>query len=284
MSFCPARRVENGMLSDSRQKTIYEHLRVHGSVQVTNLGADLGVSEMTVRRNLEEMARAGLLKRVHGGAVLRDPLDMERSFFHRQVEELPRKMAIASLARELIQPGQTIFLDGSTTCHELAKQLTSDTVAHIVTNSLAVLLELKNRPNLELTILGGTLNTDGNTVDGPLAVENAEKFSVDVCFFSAYGFTPRGISNPGLIGTSIKKAMIRGGTRSVLLADATKFGRRGFVEFCPWNDVDLLVTDSLSDNELQPIAEQSVELRIARVTQEELSHEDTGKGDNDVET
>ena len=250
------------MQAETRKWKIYESLRQHGSVHVTELRKAFSASDMTIRRDLQSMAQAGLLKRVHGGAVLADADEAEQPFRNRQVEELDRKLIIAALARGMVSEGQTIFLDGSTTCYELAKQLANDAGVRVVTNSLAVLLELRGRSQLEVTSLGGVIEQDGNTLDGPLAIDNAEQLSVDVCFFSAYGFTSRGISNPGLIGTSIKKAMIRNAQRSILLADATKFGRKGFIKFCNWSDVDMLVSDSLSEQELEPIAKQSVEIMV----------------------
>ena len=256
------------MLNDTRQWRIYELLRNRGSVRVTELQQELSASDMTIRRDLKKMAEAGLLKRVHGGAVSVDCRAVERSFGRRQVEELTRKLAIAKLARGLIQCGQTIFLDASTTCHELAKQLTNDAGVRIVTNSLSVLLELSNRDALETTSLGGTLEQDGNTLDGPVALDNAERLGVDVCFFSACGFTPNGITNPGPIGTSVKRAVIRNAGKSVLLAAATKFGRRGFIEFCTWSEVDVLVSDSLSDKHVKPISDLGVEVLIAEVASE----------------
>lgn len=252
------------MLGEPRHWRIYELLRQRGSVRVTELQQELAASDMTIRRDLNKMAQAGLVKRVHGGAVLADCHAAERSFRLRQVEQLPRKLAIARVARSLIQNGQTIFLDASTTCHELAKQLTNDTGVRVVTNSLSVVLELSSREHLEVACLGGVLEGDGNTLDGPMALDAAERLHVDVCFFSAYGFTPQGITNPGMIGTSVKKSMIRDAQKSVLLADATKLGRKGFIEFCRWSDVDVLVCDGLSDKQLQPISKQSVEVIVAQ--------------------
>jgi DeoR family fructose operon transcriptional repressor len=252
------------LLNEARQNSVYELVRQRGSVRVTELEELLHVSDMTIRRDLGDLARKGLIRRVHGGAMLVEGARTEQTFVARQVEELERKAAIARLAATLLKGGETIYLDAGTTCHELAKRLTNDMDLKVVTDSLAILRELLNRKNLEVTILGGTLEKDENALGGPLAQANAEKLAVDCCFFSARGFTRDRITNPGMIGTTIKKTMIRHASKVILLADSTKFNQRGFIEICRWKEVDVLVTDSgVTRRALKPIAARRVEIHIA---------------------
>jgi DeoR family fructose operon transcriptional repressor len=257
-------------LNEARQNSIYETVRRRGSIKVTELEKMLRASDMTIRRDLAELAQKGLIRRVHGGAVLAAGSFTERSFAARLVEELDRKIAIARLAVTFLKGGETLYIDASTTCNELAKRLSNDLKLKIVTNSVGILLELQNRKNLEVTLLGGTLETDGNTLGGPLSQENAEKLAVDCCFFSARGFSRDAITNPGMVGTTIKRTMIRHAARVFLLADATKFNQRGFIELCRWKDVDVLVTDSgLAQRVLKPIADQGVEVHVAPLRKDE---------------
>jgi DeoR/GlpR family transcriptional regulator of sugar metabolism len=252
------------LLNETRQDTVYDLIRKHGGVRVSELEKWLQVSDMTIRRDLEDLAKKGLVRRVHGGAVLVEGVHTERSFVTRAVEELNRKMAIARLAVRFLKGNETLYIDCSTTCNELAKRLSNDMELKIVTNSVAILLDLQNRKNLEITLLGGTLEKDGNSLGGPLTQENAEKLAVDCCFFSAGGFTTDIITNPGMIGATVKKTMIRNAAKVFLLADSTKFNQRGFIELCRWRDVDALVTDSvLTQRDLKPIADQGVEVHIA---------------------
>ena len=114
----------------------------------------------------------------------------------------------------------------------------------MVTDSLSVLNEFGGCPGIELVLLGGTLEQDGNTFDGLLAVESARRIQVDCCFFSSTGFSDEGIVNAGMIGSQVKQLMIKSARKVGLLADSTKYGRNGIFKLCRWSDVDVLFTDS----------------------------------------
>ena len=103
--------------------------------------------------------------------------------------------------------------------------------------------ELGGSPGIELVLLGGTLERDGNTFDGLLAVENARRIQVDCCFFSATGFSDEDVVNSGMIGSQVKQLMIRNARKVVLLADSTKYGKRGIIKLCRWSDVDVFIAD-----------------------------------------
>ena len=251
------------MLAQERRRTIYELVRKRGSVKVSELQEMLSVSDMTVRRCLNKMADEGLLRRVHGGAIFDEPWEKERSFAARKVRELGKKLAIAQAAVSLLRDGDSIYIDGSTTCSELARSLRNGTRLTVVTDSLAVLLDLKDRKGISVVLLGGQLQEDGNTLGGMLAKKNASKFSVQWCFFSASSFSKRSIGNAGMIGVEVKTTMIRKAARTVLLADATKCGRQGFIELCPWDDVDMLfTTEGVPEDVRAAIAVQGVDVRI----------------------
>ena len=229
---------------ETRKRIIYDLLTRKGSVTIVELARDLGVTDMTVRRDIAAMEKEGSLRRVHGGAVAIEGATMETSFTARRVKSRNQKVAIAKRAAGLLDSANALFIDGSTTCSELARLLPSGSGRQIVTDSLSVLLELNGRPGLELILLGGTLDQDGNTFDGVLAVENAGRIKVDLCFFSANGFDPEGVFNAGMIGSQVKQIMIRNSRRSVLLADSTKWGAGGMFKLCDWAEVDVLVSDS----------------------------------------
>jgi DeoR/GlpR family transcriptional regulator of sugar metabolism len=250
---------------ESRKRTIYDQLQRHGAVTVSELAALLAVSDMTVRRDLRSMAAEGLLRPVHGGAVALAGNGDEKSFASRQVEQLERKQAIARKAVTLLRGGESLYLDGSTTCAELARLLHGRSHL-VVTDSLSVLRELQGCLGIELALLGGNLEKDGNTFDGLLAVENARRVQVDCCFFSARGFTPEGISNTGMIGSQVKKIMIAGARRCILLADSTKCGQSGVIRLCGWAEVDVLITDSgLPAEALAAILAQGTEVQAAEL-------------------
>ncbi len=246
---------------ETRKRIIYDRITRKGSVSIAELARDLGVTDMTIRRDIVAMEREGSLRRVHGGAVAIEGSTGETSFTARMVKAQSQKSAIAKRAALELGAAQALFLDGSTTCSELARLLPSGGSRQVVTDSLSVLLELNGRPGLELIMLGGTLDQDGNTFDGVLAVENAGRIKVDLCFFSGSGFDSEGVFNAGLIGSQVKQIMIRNSRRSVLLADSTKWGAGGMFRLCGWDEVDVLVSDSA----LAPETTQDLGRRNTRV-------------------
>jgi DeoR/GlpR family transcriptional regulator of sugar metabolism len=181
---------------ESRKKLIHDFLLQEGVVTVSELIQILSVSDMTNRRDIRSLASEGLLKQVHGGAVCVDRICEERSFSARHIEQQAQKRAIALLAPSLLQDGQSLFLDGSTTCSELAQPLKGARRFTVVTDSLSVLNQLSSSHDIELLVLGGVLKRDGNTFDGPLAIEGTSRIRVDCCFFSAAGFSENGVRKP----------------------------------------------------------------------------------------
>jgi len=252
---------------ETRKRVIFDLLNQKGTVSITELKQTLGVSDMTVRRDIKSMAEEGLLRRVHGGAVGVEGQHEDKTFLTRQVEELDRKQAIARAAMQTLEGGESIYIDGSSTCSQLAKLLAAtDKSFLVVTDSLYVLLELNNRKNIDLLLLGGTLDQDGNTFDGIIAVESARRVMVDCCFFSAKGFSNDYISNAVMTGSQVKQLMIQHAQKRLLLADSTKFGARGVIRLCGWEDVDLLITDeALATASVDALKQLNIEVRLAAV-------------------
>lgn len=233
------------MLKKVRQQKIAEILKANGNIKVSEIQALLNVSEMTIRRDLNELESSGILNRVYGGAFISENITEEEPMFsERKVINLDYKTSIAKYAVTLIKPGQSIFLDGGSTCSKLAEILPKNLNITVFTNNLEVIIGLRNYSGINLISLGGQLALDGNTFDGALAVENAELLSVDLCFFSGRGFSVTGISNKGLIGTMVKKAIIKNSNHCYLLADSTKYNQSGVITLCKWDKVDMLITDS----------------------------------------
>jgi DeoR/GlpR family transcriptional regulator of sugar metabolism len=249
---------------ETRKRKIFDLLLQQKTVSVAELSRLLSVSDMTIRRDIRSMAKEGLLKQVHGGAVRPQGNDVERPFSARQVEQLGRKQAIAREVLSWLQGNETFYIDGSTTCSELSQLLKFHKQHMVVTDSLSVLKELGGCPGIELVVLGGTLERDGNTFDGLLAVENARRIQVDCCFFSATGFSDEDIVNAGMIGSQVKQMMIRNARKVVLLADSTKYGKNGIFKLCRWSEVDVLFSDSdLPEADRNTIRAAGTEVRIA---------------------
>jgi DeoR/GlpR family transcriptional regulator of sugar metabolism len=251
---------------ETRKRMIFDLLLQRETVTVAELSGLLAVSDMTVRRDIRSMAEEGLLKQVHGGAVRLQKSEVERSFSARRVEELARKQAIAREVLSWLQGDETFYIDGSTTCSELSRLIKGRGRHTVVTDSLSVLNELGGCAGIELVLLGGTLERDGNTFDGLLAVENARRIQVDCCFFSATGFSDEDVVNAGMTGSQVKQLMIRNARKVVLLADSTKYGKRGIFKLCRWSDVDVLFADSgLPEPARAAIRAAGTEVRVAEV-------------------
>jgi DeoR/GlpR family transcriptional regulator of sugar metabolism len=249
---------------ETRKRMIFDLLLQQETVTVAELSQLLSVSDMTIRRDIRSMQREGLLKQVHGGAVRTQRNDAEEPFSARQVEQLERKQAIAREALTWLKDNETLYIDGSTTCSELSRLLKGRGSHTVVTDSLSVIKELGGCPGIELVLLGGTLERDGNTFDGLLAVENARRIQVDCCFFSATGFSDEDVVNAGMVGSQVKHLMIKGARKVVLLADSTKYGKRGIFKLCRWSDVDVLFADrDLPESAQRAIRAAGTEVRLA---------------------
>jgi DeoR/GlpR family transcriptional regulator of sugar metabolism len=254
---------------EARKRMIFDILQKQGTVKVGELSRLLEVSQMTVRRDIQTMEIEGLLRRVHGGAAQIIHVFDEKPFASREVERQDRKQAIAKLAISLIQEGESLFLDGSTSTAELAKLLPGR--EHLViTDSLSVLNYLSRRKGIELVVLGGALDKDGNTFDGILAAEGAKQIHVDCCVFSGKGFSLDGVSNAEMVGVQVKQILIAQAMRTILLADSSKFGQSGIIRICSWEEVDILVTDNHLPQEVQDsIRAAGIKVLAAEICKEE---------------
>lgn len=259
-------RKKRAQSSRDRNRTISRLLRDRGKLSVAELQGLLGVSDMTVRRSLNEMAAEGLLTRTHGGAALAVGEQVKTLFSARTVDNIEYKAALAQEAITFIKPGTSLYLDGGTTCYEISRRIPENSDCFVVTDSIAVLHELRGRRGVETIILGGQLAADDNTVDGPVAAENAAKMPVDICIFSAGSFTARHLQNNVLISMQTKKIMIEKAKTNVCVCDASKYNKSNFLPFCEWNRVSVFLTDSrLPDEARDAIGREGVDIRIVQV-------------------
>jgi len=239
------------MLRVARQQQIQKIIGQNGNIAVSELHKMLGVSEVTIRRDLMELEDSGMINRVHGGAVLADNFNEEPVYSERKIANQAQKAALARHAVSLIEYGQSIFLDAGTTCNEVALLLPDNMNLTVVTNNLDVLSELKNRKGIILISLGGELGSDGNTLDGTFAIENAELTSVDLCFFSTKSFSDNGLYNTSMIGSMVKRTVIQNARYNYFIADSGKHNNSGMIMICKWSDVDVFLTDSDLEQEAE---------------------------------
>jgi DeoR/GlpR family transcriptional regulator of sugar metabolism len=235
------------MLAEQRQQLILKEVRRQGAARVSELTELLGVSDMTIRRDLDVLASAGLVDKVHGGATVSTPLSANEPGFeaksHQQIEE---KEAIARAARALVEPGQAIGLTAGTTTWLLAHHLVDVPGLTVVTNSLQVanVLYAERRPDL-IVILTGGVRTPSDALVGPLAVATLRSLHVDLLFMGVHGMTAdAGFTTPNLLEGETDQAHLASAERVVVVADHTKWGVRGLSRIARLDEAHVIVTDA----------------------------------------
>ena len=238
------------MFALERQKVILEKLNFEGAVWVSKLSTELGVTEETIRRDLEKLENQEVLVRTHGGAVPVTESSYELSLEKRKQTNLVAKEKLARSAVEHILPGDTIFLDSSTTTFYIAKEIKKLKNITVVSNSLRVINELSNAENIKTIGVGGVVSNNQSMV-GYLA-ENTIKnnFYAMKFFFSSKGVSlEAGIMESNDMECAIKKQMIANATEKYYLCDASKIGRVGFYKLLPIDEIDYFITDATLGDE-----------------------------------
>jgi len=239
------------MLARHRQSLILQAVRSDGSARVSDLTQRLGVSDMTIRRDLEVLARDGLVEKVHGGAVLPGtPASHDPGFEAKLVLERPEKTAIARAGADLVRPGTAIALAAGTTTFALAQCLLDVPGLTIVTNSLRVTNVFSGTRGLDGTadpvVLTGGVRTASDALVGPVADLTIRSLHFDLLFLGCYGFDARaGLTTPNLAEAETNRTLIRVARRVVVLADHTKWGLVSLSSFADLSEVDVLVTDDM---------------------------------------
>ena len=224
----------------------------------TALARQFGVSIDTVRRDLDELEAEGILKRVHGGAVL--ALPGASRFLDRVEEQEPAKQRLAALAAPLLSGGEVIALGGGTTTLELARSLPPDLHATVVTASLDVAFALRDHPWVSVDVLGGRLDRESQTLTGVATVDQLRRLRPDVCVVSPCGLdVSEGLTLREHEEAQVVTAMIERSRRAIVLASAAKLGAAGPYVVAPAARVSVLVTDA-PEKRLAPFRELGLEV------------------------
>lgn len=253
------------MNAEGRRQLVLEALEERREVAVAALSETAGVSEMTIRRDLEALEREGLLKRVHGGAVSSVSRGYEPPYALRLSRERDVKRAIGERAASLVDDGDTIAVDVGTTTLELARALAIAENLTVLTPSLRVAELLTTNPGIRTIVTGGIARHGELSLVGDLAERAFEQLHCDTAFLGAGGVDPRaGVTEFNLEDTRVKRAALASARRVVILVDASKLGNVALATICPLERVDVLVTDqSASEETLEPIREMGVEVLTA---------------------
>ncbi len=230
--------------SAARHAEIRQRFSAQPGVSVGELAKEFGVSEMTIRRDLDALEARAEIQRTHGGAVLTERMMLEFDYRGRRQVNREAKCAIAAEARKLVQPGDRVILDTGTTTLELASMLRNGENITVITPSLAVASELQHAAGVEIVLLGGVIRRGSPDLTGPVTEHCLELFSADIAFQGSDGIGLDGsIYNSDLRLARVDQMMRRLAKRSCLLADHTKVGQTALARNGSMADVDLFITD-----------------------------------------
>ena len=248
-----------------RRRRIAQLVEANGSVTVAGLEEVFGISPMTVRRDLVALEREGRLQRTHGGAVLPGFAAHEDSFQRRLEEQTEAKGRLARPAAGLAEPGETIFVDSSTSAYYAAREIFEEGLrVTLLTNSVPVMKLFTARwaTNVELVGMGGSLRRLTLSFVGPHTVRTVGAYFADKVFFSVKGLTERGyLSDPDPLEAEVKRAMIEQSQEPVLLADGTKFEQRGLSLITHVREVALVLAADAPEDRMAALAEGGAEVR-----------------------
>jgi len=257
------------VLARQRQTLILERIREDGGVRVADISRNLGVSDMTVRRDLEALHNLGLIEKVHGGATaLPGGALFEPGFAAKSVLQQPEKEAIAEAAVALVEPGTAIGISAGTTTFALARRLVDVPGLTVVTNSVPVADALHRGGRTDQTIiLTGGVRTPSNALVGPFAVSTLRSIHVDLVFMGVHGMDPHsGFTTPNVLEADTNHALVESGRRLIVVADHTKWGVIGISSIGRLGDADVVVTDSGLPAEPRELLRSEVrELVVAEV-------------------
>lgn len=262
-------RNDGEMPAELRREQMLALLRAREFVRVTDLSARFGVSEVTVRSDLDMLAEMGQLRRVRGGAVPDGRPNLELPFEETQARRTREKEAIARAAANLVTSGQTIILDVGTTTTAVARALMArESLRDVVifTPSLNIALELERAiPRFTVIVTGGTLRPMQHSLVDPLGGLLLDRITAHIAFLGCNGIEHSGgVTNINLPETEVKRRMLKA-SRRIVVADGSKVGQIEVAYLCGVEDIDVLITDgSAEPGELAALRERNVEIVVAR--------------------
>lgn len=257
---------ENDLLmAEERRQRILDILRADGRVIVGSLSETFGVSQITIRKDLDTLQERGLVQRSHGGALppssstaLFDPSVQEKQKLHAQ-----EKKRIAAAAAKMVSDGFCVMLDSGTTTAAIAQALKGFSSLTIITNAINIAAELSDT-DCEVILTGGSLRKNSSSMVGPIAEDVLREMHADILFLGVDGFDLEiGLTTPNLPEARVNRAMVQSAKKVVVVCDSTKFSRRSLSRIAPVSAVHHVITDSdLPDAVAHALRKQNVELTL----------------------
>ncbi len=250
------------MYEEERLQEMCKYVKAHSRASVRKLCNLFDVSESTVRRDLTELEKRKLLKRTHGGAICMESVGMEQTYNEKKDFFREEKECIAAKAVSLIEDGDSILIDSGTTTLYMASRLSTFKQLTVVTNSVHLMQQLANLPNVTLISVGGTLRSNTMALVGPVTEENLARIRVDKAFMAVNGFSADvGLTTPNMLEASTKHKMMQVAEQVYVLADHSKIGRVSFAKFGSLSDIDGCITSTLiSGDQKREFTEKGIRL------------------------
>lgn len=229
----------------ARLELIGSLVNASGRMRNVDIAAQTGVSEMTIRRDLEELEAQGVLIRVHGGAASSVSRSFEPGFAARSAQHVEAKRRIGAAAAALIRDGETLVIDAGTTTVHVAEALRADLRVRVLALSLHVADALADNPNVTLMIPGGEVRRHERSFVGGMVSATFEQLTFDTVVLTSGGVdVDAGVTEYEFDDAQTKRAALRSARRTILVADASKLGAVAFVKLCPVDQIDVIVTDA----------------------------------------
>ncbi len=250
------------MLAIERRNKILSRLKAEKHVVVSELAKQFDVSEETIRRDLDKMEKEGMVVKSYGGAVLSENSAAELPFVVRKRSNVAEKQVIADIVASLIEDGDSLILDASSTAVFIAQKLKSKKNITLITNSVEVLMELSDVSGWRILSTGGTLKEDSCALIGPSAENMLSAYHVGKVIISCKGVDEDGgFSDSNDNHASLKRRMLACGAQKIFAVDSSKFGKRSFIEISGFDGIDAVITDKRPpDHWVKLLASHGVEI------------------------
>lgn len=247
-----------------RHQYILQKIKNEGKVSVLSLCKELDVSSVTIRKDLKLLEDKKLLFRNHGGATSSNPYTVDRHVSEKEKIHSTEKEKIGKAAAALIEPNDSVIIASGTTVLSLARSIKPEGPLTVITAALHVAAELNRHPEVEVLQLGGMLRKSSSSATGAYAEKILEDFSCSKLFLGVDGIDPEfGLTTTHVMEAQLNRKMIQASQKTIVLADSSKFGKRGFGRICRLEDVEQVITDSgISNHMLQTLKEMGLEVTI----------------------
>ncbi|MFF3490342.1 DeoR/GlpR family DNA-binding transcription regulator [Streptomyces sp. NPDC002795] len=251
----------------ARQERIRDRVLELGSARIEDLARELGVSVMTIHRDLDRLADEGWLRKTRGAATAQQSVLFESNVRYRTTQQGDAKKALATAALEHIDRGQAILLDDSTTSLALARALPESGPLTVITNFLAIVNALAGRPGIELISLGGSYDPHYDAFQGMATCDHITPLRADTVFVSTSAVADGHCYHQSQEAILVKRALLEAAQRRILLVDHTKFRKRALHRVAPLCDFDLVIVDDrISQAELEALREDGVTVQVAALS------------------